>query len=223
VSEGPDGILLWFEGVGSFVLDAPGRRIVATGPAGDRPTWEHRLLGFALPMLLGELGSIVVHGSAVATEDGAYLLCGPSGRGKTTTSLGLVDAGATLLSDDITVVHDRGAPHVWPGPRGSRVLGSDGEKSVQFLADRPPELPVALRGVVVLGPRGAEFRLRRHDPADGFVALVPHVTAITSLAWETMIHGTADLARRLPVYAVTMPDRLAALPAAARALLDGLQ
>jgi hypothetical protein len=162
-------------------------------------------------------------GSTVATEAGAYLLCGPSGRGKTTTSLGLADAGAALLSDDITVVHGRGAPHVWPGPRGSRVLGSDGEKSVRFLADRPPERPVELRGVVVLGPRGAGFGLRRHDPADGFIAPVPHVTAITPLAWETMIRGSADLARRLPVYAVTMPDRLDALPAAARALLDGLR
>jgi hypothetical protein len=74
-----------------------------------------------------------------------------------------------------------------------------------------------------VGPRGSGFRLRRHDPADGFIALAAHVTAITPLAWETMIRGTAELARRLPVYTVTTPDRLAALPAAARALLDGLR
>lgn len=43
---------------------------------------------------------LLVHGTAVAVEDGAILLRGPSGSGKSDLALRLLDAGARLVADD---------------------------------------------------------------------------------------------------------------------------
>jgi serine kinase of HPr protein (carbohydrate metabolism regulator) len=45
-------------------------------------------------------GAMLVHGTAVAVDDGAVLLRGPSGAGKSDFGLRLVDAGAKLIADD---------------------------------------------------------------------------------------------------------------------------
>jgi HPr kinase/phosphorylase len=43
---------------------------------------------------------LLVHGTAVAVDDGAILLRGPSGSGKSDLALRLVDAGGRLVADD---------------------------------------------------------------------------------------------------------------------------
>ena len=49
-----------------------------------------------------------LHGAAVALDDKAILLIGPSGKGKTTTALGLLHQGGTQLSDDHVALHAEG-------------------------------------------------------------------------------------------------------------------
>lgn len=46
------------------------------------------------------IGTLLVHGTAVAIEGDAVLLRGPSGAGKSDLALRLIDAGARLLTDD---------------------------------------------------------------------------------------------------------------------------
>lgn len=47
---------------------------------------------------------ILVHATAVAIEDGAVLLRGPSGSGKSDLALRLIDGGARLIADDQTLL-----------------------------------------------------------------------------------------------------------------------
>lgn len=44
-----------------------------------------------------------IHGTALAIEDSGLLILGPSGSGKSDLALRLIDSGATLVADDITI------------------------------------------------------------------------------------------------------------------------
>ena len=50
------------------------------------------------------LSSETLHATSVAIGGRAVLLCGPSGVGKSDLALRLIDRGATLVSDDYTLV-----------------------------------------------------------------------------------------------------------------------
>ena len=54
------------------------------------------------------LSSEMVHASAVACEDRAVLISGPSGSGKSDLALRLLDRGFTLVSDDQTLIRRDG-------------------------------------------------------------------------------------------------------------------
>lgn len=59
------------------------------------------ILGSAFGILLHQLGRLVLHGNAVKMDNFAIAFLGPSGRGKSTTSLAMHKHGHPLLSDDI--------------------------------------------------------------------------------------------------------------------------
>jgi hypothetical protein len=73
---------------------------------------------------LGVAGGLLAHGAGIVGRDGAYLVSGPSGAGKTTMSRQTSALGAAILSDERTVVRPRadgswalgGTP--WPGEGG---------------------------------------------------------------------------------------------------------
>ncbi len=63
------------------------------------------LLGWGLSMLCYQQGRLPLHGSCVAGPDGALLICGNSGSGKSTVTRELLSQGYTFLADDISVLH----------------------------------------------------------------------------------------------------------------------
>lgn len=62
------------------------------------------LLGWGLSMLCHQQGRLALHGSCVAGPDGAILICGNSGSGKSTVTRELLSRGYTFLADDISVL-----------------------------------------------------------------------------------------------------------------------
>ena len=89
-------------------------------------------LGCILPALcafLARRGHHVIHAATLSQHTGdtprALLLCGDSGRGKTTTALALAHAGMQLLTDDATFLHTSpdatDALEVWGLPRPCKV------------------------------------------------------------------------------------------------------
>lgn len=54
-------------------------------------------------------GLVAIHAAAVSYHDTGIVLCGDSGVGKTTLTLGLVDLGWAYMSDDVAVVSGDGA------------------------------------------------------------------------------------------------------------------
>lgn len=87
------------------------QRIVVCGAAETEDiTLRHLLLDQALPRLLGQLGSLIVHASAVVHEERALVFVGPSGAGKSTLAAAL-RGETSLLADDCVLLESssRGA------------------------------------------------------------------------------------------------------------------
>jgi hypothetical protein len=80
------------------------------------------MLVLDLTLLAG--GQHLVHGASLLrpATGGAILVCGPSGRGKTTTSIALARGGFGLMTDDASVLTlDGGRVRVWGMPRALKV------------------------------------------------------------------------------------------------------
>ena len=89
------------------------------------------------------LSSETVHTSCVAIGGRAVLIGGRSGRGKSDLALRLIDRGASLVSDDYTVVHRRDGRPVASAP--DTIAGKIEVRGVgllEFPAAR--DVPVAL-------------------------------------------------------------------------------
>lgn len=74
-----------------------------------------RLIFYALPAAFAAAGWCMVHGSAISFGDGAWLLLGKSGAGKSTTTAVLAAMGASIIADDDIFVRldESGKPLVW--------------------------------------------------------------------------------------------------------------
>lgn len=119
----PDGaIALRFADHAIFVVAAD-LTAVTVHAASDLPpsTREHLLLDHVLPRILQRRGRLVLHASVVAVDGRAVAFSAPSGTGKSTLALALVDAGARLMADDALVLEARGdallAHPLYPGVR----------------------------------------------------------------------------------------------------------
>ena len=88
-------------------------------------------------------GRIAVHAAVLAVGPSLIMLPGPSYTGKTTLSIALRDAGATLLSDEYAVVDPATGMVVgWDRPVHRRLPGGSVERI--RLVESAPEQPVAV-------------------------------------------------------------------------------
>jgi hypothetical protein len=138
-----------------------------------------------------ETGGVLLHSAAVAEGDGAFLLLGPSGAGKTTASQLCLDRGGIVLSDDLNAV--------FPESAGARVekLPFTGD-----LGDRAGgPLRVPLRAVLRL-EKGNEERLVPLSPARALAHLVAAAPFVNRDPWreEALLSTLERLARSVPAY-----------------------
>jgi hypothetical protein len=97
-------VLLNFRGTARFLIQ-DGRQITVQ-PARDASEDSVRvfLTGAALGALLLQRGAFVLHAAACASAQGAILLAGSSGRGKSTLLAALLARGCEMLADDLSAV-----------------------------------------------------------------------------------------------------------------------
>jgi hypothetical protein len=98
--------------------------------------------------------------------DAAVVVCGPSGVGKSSLTVGLIEAGWRAVSEDICTVDLRGDdPVIWPGPpwvrrEGAGPAGSTArfttmDKTAWDIAPWQIDSPVAIASFVFLRPPGS--------------------------------------------------------------------
>lgn len=116
-------ILIRDQSVGRFLI-SNGRRIdfEPTAPLNERAV-QSLLVTSIASAILHQRKQIPLHACCVSFEGKTIALLGPSGRGKSTLTAILVQSGAMLVSEDITVVRlVEGEPRVIGGPLGIKLL-----------------------------------------------------------------------------------------------------
>lgn len=175
-------------------------------------------------------GKTPLHASAIAIGNAAILVMGQSGAGKSSTAAALLARGHRLLADDIALAACRGngafiAP-VFPRLRafpdvldhfglGGEML-ADGKRRLAAAPGLTPA-PVALAGVVVLGPRSAApGKLEKLNGLAALQLLLDNRFAPQCAPWygteRANFQDCSQLVRRVPVYAASAPDGFAHLP-----------
>ena len=92
-----------------------GKRIVVEAWAATKPDAINTfLLGSCCGALLFQRGLLPLHGSAIATREGAVLILGESGAGKSTLAAALNRQGFPLLSDDVCAIGFTDVPTIFP-------------------------------------------------------------------------------------------------------------
>jgi len=143
-----------------------------------------------------EAGGVVIHSAGITDGASAFLLLGPSGAGKTTSSRLCLERGASVLSDDLNAVLLRESPH-HPGPPLLVRLpftGDLGERS-----GGPASYPLAAMLRLV---KGTEDRLRPISPAAALAGLVAAAPFVSRDPWrrDALLATLERLARSVPAY-----------------------
>lgn len=226
----PDGDVVLELGEHRRVSLSPAAGVVTTAEPFD---WVKAQLvaSFILPFVVGGGTSgttLVLHAAAAAraTPAGhgtAVLVAGPGGTGKSSSLVGLVEAGWTPLSEDVCVVDLSGPdPVVWPGPpwvrrrhgepgpRGAPVLFETSEKTawdVGGFRNAPGPTPVG--ALVLLEPPGPGVSPTRTalEPGRAIGALAPHAVWLgdSREAGRRLFAPVAEVAARVPVSALRLP------------------
>jgi hypothetical protein len=230
------------EDTGAFdILDDHRRILVAPVPDAWPDFVRAHLTGRVLATTLYLDGLLPLHGSSVATRDGAIGFLAPKGFGKSSLALALAKAGAWLLSDD-TLPIEPGARRAWPGLHGLRVRDDareaigvpegrmrtrEGKHVITGLgSERVFARPMALAALYLLAPvepDGEAVDRVLMPPALAAISVVAHVKVGAMLganAGPAMLARASRIAAAVPVYQLRTPRDLALLEETARTVLD---
>jgi hypothetical protein len=207
-------------------LEVRGGRTIEVSPweSGDPALLRLLVLGSAWGALLHQRGHLPLHAGVIASDDGAYALCGGQGAGKSSAVSWFLARGYRLLSDDLTRLDIAGdsLPNVWPSVAQVKLTRAAIEHrgwDAGGLAPGPAEKLVLpwrtapagaepLRAVVVL--RWGRMRLGQLAGLAAVRAIVEAATYRRHLYAsppELTRHwrDALDIARQVPVFELTRP------------------
>jgi hypothetical protein len=231
-------VVAWLTDAGSFAIDSAALEIGYCRADADRPAgelrWGDRLGSTVIPLLGAERGGLALHASASLIDGQALLLCGVTGRGKSTLAAALGAAGHPLLAEDGVVVRHRdGESTVWPGMSGALItdqvlaaiggaVGPDAgepDRRGRRLVDVPAAGgPARVGAVAILAERrGDSVELERLGAAKAHRELLAQVLS-GGRAGKRSFAAAARLAEKTPVVLARIPDRIEAIPEGAREL-----
>lgn len=207
---------LHLPGVGTFRFGPDAIELSAEPDVGqDAIEDAHRRL--ALPLVLTALGHQVLHGSAVLMRAGVVALCAPSGAGKSTLAYAFTRRGFRAWADDAVALEpSEPVPLVIPLPFELRLRK---ESKAHFSVDgsatartEPTQAALPLAAVCILERGGVRRpRLRRCPPAEAFRAVLAHAYSfglVDEARRRKMVDRYLAVASAVPVFRVTVPDRL---------------
>lgn len=185
-----------------------------------------------------------LHAAAVGTEEGAVILAGKGGSGKSTTALCCLHAGLFYLGDDYCVAKLTPEPTVYSlynsgkidpdtplrFPQFAALIENvshiKAEKTLLFLQTRfRDQLQLALPIKAILLPRISsqpEISIHQASAAEGLTALAPSTIFQLPGAGETAFRFIAEMVRQVPVYRLHLNSRLGGISSAIRNLLESI-
>jgi hypothetical protein len=186
----------------------------------------------------------LLHAAALALpgRDEAILIFGPSGHGKTTTSLSLLPAGFRLLTDDTCVIkREAGRDHAWALPRALKVHRKTAEllpwirpaltgiwdeedeqgltpAALAGLGSVAPSRPHPIRAIVVLGKRSSGDHEFRSLPKAEMLARIASDNIARNLGGvapgqNLRLERIAELVSANPAFELRAGSELGTLPA----------
>lgn len=205
--------------------------------------WYER--GFPLRHLFAAFfhrrGRRLIHAAAVGNADGAVLIVGKGGSGKSTTSLACATSGLFYLGDDYTLVGVEPEPRVWSlyasakatastlrlFPQLKQCVHHDGgteDKSLLLLDDAVGfRLATSLPVRAVLWPRISgkmETTLRPASAATLLLALAPSTIFQMPSHAEASLRALAQLVQSVPTYILEAGSDMTGLAKAVEKILS---
>lgn len=264
----PDEAQALYRGINLHLFRAPDREVIRLTDVADFHLWPDRiiahpaaaepsplieihLLGTVLSYWLERRGLVTLHASAVAMEGRAAVFASTHGGGKTGLAAALLQAGHSLLSDDLLPVEERegaflgrsGYPQMrmWPD-EAAWFLGSH-----EHLPAVHPELskrrvpvgpgglgtfhgsPLPLACIYLLERKteGEALDIRKISPRDALIELLrqsfsPRLVEAAGLQ-PARFHQLSNLVLQVPVKRLRYPSGFGRLPEVAEAVRRDLE
>ncbi|MGE5374366.1 MAG: hypothetical protein ACM3XO_04850 [Bacteroidota bacterium] len=241
------GYLLRFPAFADFVISTDARAISGYR-RGNTPeaSVRHLLLNQVIPIVLSQLGKLVLHASACVTPHGVMAFMGTTGMGKSTLAASFGLRGFTVLTDDCLSIEKRdGDVLCVPSYAGVRLW----PESVTALFEEAPELQTLAhytdkkRFVFQQDPAGAShlmkaaFVLTKPDdnqpvdsiritplsPGEGLLEAVRHTFQLDvtdRLRLAQAFRRYEWLAQSVPFFKLSYPRDHTLLPAVQAAVLE---
>jgi hypothetical protein len=192
---------------------------------------------------LAELGFYVVHAASVGNENGAILLTGNSGSGKSTTAFVCLNSSLQHISDDRCLVSLEPQPRVYSLFNSAKVdvkmirlmptipyqMGNPlGEREIQFFLHRicPEKIcrNSLLRAIVsVKVTPNQTTLLKRASASDSLIALAPSTILRLPGARNDSFHKLAKIVRKVPAYRLHSGTDPEQIPSVLSGLLNSEQ
>jgi hypothetical protein len=226
--------VLGVKGVGTFVITDGETITVELASGAPEDLINGWLQGSVAAVLLAQRGRFALHAAVVNIDGVGVALAGPSGVGKTSTALRLVQRGHQLVTDDvsplsiadpITVVpFDR---PIYVSPQVVALLGLDAAAARHVTARRPkvafppPEaVPTCLDAVFVIGMADASkpvevHRMKGAAARDVIWANAYRLRILGALYREQLRTWSGTIAALVPAYGVRRSSNRSTLDALA--------
>ena len=170
----PGRVLLYAAAcVGRFLVEGGTQVTLQRAPEAQEDVLAVQFLDSAMAMVLMQRGYAVLHANAAVTPTGAVAISGESGAGKTTALSALLARGCTMLTDDITALHQRadGVVEVIPGMPHLHMCADAAENLGHDLSGLPvypwrrmkSVVPTGIHMAEAAAPLRAIYILKVHD------------------------------------------------------------
>lgn len=217
----PDRYALWYYPDRVFIISGDGHDVWCPSD-GDRDLVEATLMGPILSFAAALRGTLCIHAGSVVIDGRAYLVAGPRGAGKSTTTVALGLLGYPILGDDVAAIGPQSSGYPvhpayprlrlwedsaqalgWTGDALPRLFQGTDKRAVDPAATRlqVADIPTPLGGIYILGADKGET-CTPVPPAKAFMSLVEHTREtemLTGALRARQVLAIGDLVRSVPV------------------------